>query len=114
MPMLWYNVGMTIKPCPKKRIEWWDLVLLGLIPAGLFVLSFATYQSGRNWNRLLLDAVVSSGTLVFVAGFVFALARIVQLLRAHRWTMAVSGLVLYAACASTVVLGMLYAMFGRP
>lgn len=99
---------MTTKPCPNKRIEWWEFVLLGLIPTFLGALSLATYLLGKNWNRILLNILVSAGVLIFVSCLVLAVFNVVRLCRERRWAMAVTGLVLYVASASTVVLGMLY------
>ena len=101
---------MTTQTSQKKRIEWWEFALLGLVPTFLGALSLATYLLGKNWNRLLLDALVSAGVLIFIACFVLAFFKVIRLCRERRWRMAFSGLVLYVASASTVVLGMLYVL----
>ncbi|MGN0855509.1 MAG: hypothetical protein ACI4R9_08325 [Kiritimatiellia bacterium] len=101
---------MTTKPCPNKCFEWWEFILLGLIPTFLGALSLATYLLGKNWNGILFYVLVSAGVLAFVSCFVFTLFKVVRLCRERRWAMAVTGLVLYAASASTVVLGMLYVL----
>ena len=101
---------MTTQTSQKKRIEWWEFALLGLVPTFLGALSLATYLLGKNWNRLLLDALVSAGVLIFIACFVLTFFKVIRLCRERRWTMAFSGLVLYVASASTVVIGMLYVL----
>lgn len=113
MRVLWYTMGMTTKTYPKKRIACWEFVLLGSVPTFLGALSLATYLLGRDWNRLLLDALVSAGVLTFVSCLFFALFRFVSLCRERRRAMACSGIALYVASASTVVVGMLYAVLGR-
>ena len=56
---------MTTQPSQKKRLEWWEFALLGLVPTFLGALSLAIYLLGKNWNRFLVDAVVSAGVLTF-------------------------------------------------
>ena len=104
---------MTTKPGPPRSVEWWEFVLLGWIPTFLGALSLATYFFERNWNRVLLDAIVSAGVLVFVSCLFFTVFRCVRLFRARRRAMALTGLALYAASALTVAVGMLYVMLLR-
>ena len=101
---------MTTQPSQKKRLEWWEFALLGLVPTFLGALSLAIYLLGKNWNRFLVDAVVSAGVLTFISCLALTLVKLILLCRERRWTMAFSGLVLYVASASTVVLGMLYVL----
>ena len=101
---------MPTQPSQKKRLEWWEFALLGLVPTFLGALSLAIYLLGKNWNRFLVDAVVSAGVLTFVSCLALTLFKLILLCRERRWTMAFSGLVLYVASASTVVLGMLYVL----
>ena len=104
MRVLWHDN----KTMPEKCIACWEFALLGSVPTFFVALSLATYLLGRDWNRLLLDALVSVGVLTFVSCLVFALFRFVSLCRERRRAMACSGIALYVASASTVVLGMLY------
>lgn len=102
-----------MKQNSPERTEWWEFVLLGWIPTFLGALSLITYFLERNWNRVLLDAIVSAGVLVFVSSFFFTVFRCVRLFRARRRAMALTGLALYAASALTVAVGMLYVMLLR-
>ena len=101
---------MTTQTSQKKRLEWWEFALLGLVPTFLGALSLAIYLLGKNWNRILLDVLVSAGVLIFVSSLALTLFKFILLCRERRWTVAFSGLVLYVASASTVVLGMLYVL----
>ena len=101
---------MTTQPSQRKRLEWWEFALLGLVPTFLGALSLAIYLLGKNWIRFLVDAVVSAGVLTFVSCLALTLFKLILLCRERRCTIAFSGLVLYVASASTVVLGMLYVL----
>lgn len=101
---------MTTQPSQKKRLEWWEFALLGLVPTFLGALSLAIYLLGKTWNRFLLDAVVSAGVLTFASCLALTLFKLILLCRERRWIMALTGLAMYAVSASTVVLGMLYVM----
>ena len=99
-----------MKQNSPERTEWWEFVLLGWIPTFLGALSLITYFLERNWNRVLLDAIVSAGVLVFVSCFFLTIFKCVRLFRARRWAMALTGLSLYAASISMVAGGMCYVM----